>query len=77
MEQVKGELERVTCPILIFVSNEDHVVPPENADIIFRGVRSSDKEIVRLKNSYHVATLDHDQPLVIERSLRFFAKHSK
>ncbi|ASS99402.1 lipase [Geobacillus thermocatenulatus] len=77
MEQVKGELERVACPILIFVSNEDHVVPPENADIIFRGVRSSDKEIVRLKNSYHVATLDHDQPLVIERSLRFFAKHSK
>ncbi|AGT32144.1 thermostable monoacylglycerol lipase [Geobacillus genomosp. 3] len=76
MELVKSELERVACPALIFVSDEDHVVPPENADIIFRGIQSSDKEIVRLENSYHVATLDYDQLFIIERSLQFFAKHS-
>ncbi|WPZ16859.1 alpha/beta fold hydrolase [Geobacillus subterraneus] len=76
MEHVKKELGRITCPALIFVSDEDHVVPPGNADMIFRGIRSADKEIVRLRNSYHVATLDYDQPVIIEQSLRFFAKHA-
>ncbi|KQB93267.1 Thermostable monoacylglycerol lipase [Geobacillus sp. PA-3] len=76
MEHVKEELGRITCPALIFVSDEDHVVPPGNADIIFQGVQSSEKEIVRLHNSYHVATLDYDQQTIIERSLQFFAKHA-
>nr|AEN92268.1 EstGtA2 [Geobacillus thermodenitrificans] len=76
MERVKEELGRITCPALIFVSDEDHVVPPGNADIIFQGVQSSEKEIVRLHNSYHVATLDYDQQTIIERSLQFFAKHA-
>ncbi|MBB6284268.1 alpha/beta hydrolase [Geobacillus subterraneus] len=75
MEHVKKELGRITCPALIFVSDEDHVVPPGNADIIFQGIQSTDKEIVRLHNSYHVATLDYDQQTIIERSLQFFAKH--
>jgi carboxylesterase len=76
MERVKSELERVACPALIFVSNEDHVVPPENADLIFQRIPSAQKEMVRLQNSYHVATLDYDQPVIIERSLEFFAKHA-
>ncbi|MEB3751682.1 alpha/beta hydrolase [Geobacillus icigianus] len=76
MERVKNELGRITCPALIFVSDEDHVVPPGNADLIFQGIRSSEKEMVRLHNSYHVATLDYDQPLIIERSLQFFANHA-
>ncbi len=31
MEKVRGDLSKVTCPALIFVSDEDHVVPPANA----------------------------------------------
>ncbi|OKO90172.1 alpha/beta fold hydrolase [Geobacillus proteiniphilus] len=76
MEQTKAKLDRIVCPALIFVSDEDHVVPPGNADIIFQGISSTEKEIVRLRNSYHVATLDYDQPMIIERSLEFFAKHA-
>jgi len=74
MERVKKELGRIACPALIFVSDEDHVVPPGNGDIIFQGIQSPDKEIVRLRNSYHVATLDYDQQVIIERSLQFLAK---
>ncbi|WP_044737018.1 carboxylesterase [Geobacillus kaustophilus] len=76
MEQTKANLDRIVCPALIFVSDEDHVVPPENADIIFQGIPSTEKEIIRLRNSYHVATLDYDQPMIIERSLEFFSKHA-
>lgn len=77
MENVKTRLSGVHCPILIFVSDEDHVVPPHNSEVIFDSVFSEHKEIVRLENSYHVATLDQDLDLIIERSLEFFQMYAK
>lgn len=74
MENVKGNLDKITCPALIFVSEEDHVVPPENSRTIYDQISSKDKQIVQLKNSYHVATLDHDQGLIIEETLAFIEK---
>ena len=62
---------------MLFVSDEDHVVPPSNAELIFEKVFSEHKEIVHLENSYHVATLDHDQDLIIERSLEFFQMYAQ
>ncbi|MGI8314193.1 alpha/beta hydrolase [Halobacillus mangrovi] len=77
MSQVKSQLSSVHCPILVFVSDEDHVVPPHNSEVIFDTVFSEHKEIVHLENSYHVATLDNDQDLIIERSLEFFQMYTK
>lgn len=77
MEKVKGDLSKITCPALIFVSSEDHVVPPGNSQIIFEQIGSDAKEIVTLENSYHVATLDYDKGLIIEKSLEFFNKNLK
>jgi carboxylesterase len=71
MEKVKGDLSSITCPALIFVSDEDHVVPPGNAQVIYDSISSASKEIIQLKDSYHVATLDHDQELIINRTLGF------
>lgn len=71
MKQVKDNLYKVTCPALIFVSDEDHVVPPDNAQLIYNGIRSEIKDIHHLPNSYHVATLDHDQSVIIEKTLEF------
>ncbi|WP_042461492.1 alpha/beta hydrolase [Neobacillus dielmonensis] len=74
MEEVKANLAQVTCPALIFVSDEDHVVPPDNAQIIYDGIESELKEIRHLHDSYHVATLDHDQQAIIEGTLEFIKK---
>lgn len=71
MGSVKEKLSGIHCPILVFVSDEDHVVPPNNSEMIFGEVFSEHKEIVHLENSYHVATLDNDQDLIVERSLEF------
>jgi len=71
MGEVKANLSKVTCPALIFVSNEDHVVPPDNAQIIYDSIRSERKAIHHLENSYHVATLDNDQQVIIEKTLEF------
>ena len=74
MDEVKVNLSKITCPTLIFVSDEDHVVPPDNAQIIYDGIGSEIKEIQHLKDSYHVATIDHDQQIIIDRTLDFIKK---
>ncbi|BAC12256.1 esterase [Oceanobacillus iheyensis HTE831] len=75
MEQVRLDLNKVTCPTFIFVSNEDHVVPPYNSEVIYKEIQSEVKEIISLKESYHVATLDNDQAYIIEKALEFISKH--
>lgn len=67
-------LRKVTCPVLVVQSREDHVVAPANAHRIARGVSSSDIRIQWLDNSYHVATLDNDKDLIVERTGRFIAE---
>jgi carboxylesterase len=71
MEMVRGNIEKITCPTLIFVSEEDHVVPPNNSQIIYDQISSDIKELYKMINSYHVATLDHDQQLIIDKTLNF------
>jgi carboxylesterase len=71
MSLVGRNLERITAPIRIFQAREDHVVPPPNAPHIFGSVSSTDKELIWLDNSYHVATLDFDKEIIFEESYNF------
>jgi carboxylesterase len=68
---VDGNLGLITAPIRIFHAREDHLVPVENAHYIFEHVASSDKKLIWLENSYHVATLDYDKEKIFEESYRF------
>ena len=68
-------LSAITAPVLVLQSLEDHVVPPENGPYILERLGSTDKELVRLENSYHVATLDNDKELIAERTIRFIHEH--
>jgi carboxylesterase len=67
----RDDLHRVSQPLLLVRSKEDHVVEPENADYILEHVSSADREVVVLEDSYHVATLDYDATTIFERSLDF------
>jgi carboxylesterase len=64
-------LPRVSCPALIFQSRDDHVVVPGNASYILEHICASDKRLVWLENSYHVATLDNDKELIAAETLEF------
>ncbi|MGH3090140.1 MAG: alpha/beta hydrolase [Rubrobacteraceae bacterium] len=68
-------LPTIRCPALILQSLEDHVVPPENGPYIFDRLGSEEKELVRLEESYHVATLDNDAPFIAERAVEFIREH--
>lgn len=71
IKYVDSNLGRITVPIRIFHSREDHVVPPENAPYIYENVGSTDKELFWLDNSYHVCTLDFDKEKIFEASYNF------
>ncbi len=72
----RQDLPKVTAPLLVFRSVEDHVVEPLSAQIITQRVSSRDIAERVLDNSYHVATLDHDAPSIFTDSAEFIGKHS-
>ena len=71
---LREDLPRVTQPLLMFVSREDHVVDPSSARMIRARVSSRDLVERVLENSYHVATLDNDAPIIFEESTQFIRR---
>ncbi len=67
---LRGDLVRITSPLLVITSRQDHVVDPENSDVL-AAAASGPVERLYLDRSYHVATLDYDAELVRERSIAF------
>jgi carboxylesterase len=72
---VRDDLGKVTAPLLVFRATDDHVVDATSLALIRAGVSSDVTEYVTLENSFHVATLDHDAPLIFERSAAFISEH--
>jgi carboxylesterase len=73
---IRDDLAKVTQPLLLFRSANDHVVEPVNSQIVLKGVKSADVEEVVLDKSYHVATLDHDAPRIFAGSVDFIKRIS-
>ncbi|HZD64749.1 MAG TPA: alpha/beta fold hydrolase [Acidimicrobiales bacterium] len=63
-------LDRLTCPVLLLSSGEDHVVPSSSGDLLCR-LASGPVERVWLERSYHVATLDFDRHELEQRAASF------
>jgi carboxylesterase len=74
-ETFEGRLGDIRCPVLVMNSPQDHVVPPENSDIIAAGV-AGPVERVTLERSYHVATQDYDRDLINEKVVEFVTRVS-
>ena len=73
IEAFQARLGAITCPVLVLTSPQDHVVTPSNSDHIAAKL-GGPVERVTLERSYHVATLDYDKDLIVERFLDFTAK---
>lgn len=68
--EADDSLRRISCPVLVMNSPQDHVVPPDNSDRIAAGV-TGPVERVTLERSYHVATLDFDKELIEREAVAF------
>jgi carboxylesterase len=69
---VDRELPRVRAPMIVLTSAVDHEIPPGSAERILARGRPARVERVVCPNSYHALPLDHDAPMLCERSLAFF-----
>ena len=65
----RADLARVTVPVIVFHSREDHVVEPINSRVLLDGISSEDSTEVVLDDSYHVATLDNDAQAIFAGSV--------
>lgn len=72
---VRARLDLVYCPVLLFRSAHDAVVPGASADSVIKQVSSDEITEVVLDDSAHVAPLDHDAEAIITGTLEFVARH--
>jgi carboxylesterase len=72
----RGGLGRVSQPVLVYKSPEDHVVGPGSLAALRSALPPAQLTVRSCDNSYHVATLDNDAPAIFEGSLEFVRAHS-
>lgn len=72
VDDVAAGLAAISCPVLLFSSRNDHVVPSSSGDLLAAEVPGP-VERIWLERSYHVATLDYDAPLIESRTVTFLA----
>lgn len=76
LKETRSKLNKITIPLQLFHSVQDHTLPVCNTEIIMAEIGSSNKSRIELVNSYHVATLDYDQELIYQNSLTFIQANS-
>ncbi|SDJ82245.1 alpha/beta hydrolase [Sediminibacillus albus] len=70
-EITRKNLAEIAMPVLILSSAEDHVVSPDNSQMIYEAISSREKSMIVLENSYHVVTLDNDKEIVADNAIQF------
>ncbi len=73
---VRACLDLVTCPVLVYRSTTDHVVPAASTQYILSHISSEEVSEQLLHRSYHVATMDHDKEEIFAGALEFLQQHS-
>lgn len=69
-DELRPNLGKISCPVLLMTSPQDHLVAPTNSDELAAAVRGP-VERVSLERSYHVATLDYDKDLIGAQAVAF------
>lgn len=77
LPDVRGRLGQIKIPLLVIYSRDDHSVPPENSKAISGLVGGDKVSVLELTDSYHVAPLDNDLPLLDERISAFVESVTK
>jgi len=72
----RADLGKLTQPVLLYRSRTDHVVEPISGRLLIDGASSTEVREVILEDSYHVATLDNDAPLIFDGSVEFVRTHA-
>jgi carboxylesterase len=75
-KSVRARLSEVSAPALIMHGRNDHTARPFNAQLVYEGISSTDKQLIWCERSFHVITLDYDRELVFDKTFQFINEHS-
>jgi carboxylesterase len=67
----KALLPEVRCPVLLIQAEQDDMTSPKNSQFIFDRIGSARRELILLKNSYHVVSADLERVTVAAHLQRF------
>ncbi len=70
--KVRKNMEKVEAPLLIIHSKEDDLTSTKSADFVYKKVSSKTKEMIILKDSYHLVLYDNEKELVFNKTWEFF-----
>ena len=71
IKRCKETLPRVTSPVLVVQAENDDMTSPRNAQFILERVASERRELMLLKDSYHLVSADRERSRVAERLQHF------
>ena len=74
-KKVISILKDIRTPIQLLQAREDDVTSPKNSYCIYNRVKSAEKKIIFLENSYHIITADQEKDKVAEETVAFFEKY--
>ena len=72
VKHLTKRLPAITTPVQLIQAEEDDMTSVKNSQFIYDRVRSDIKELILLKNSYHIITVDQEQDLVAQKMADFF-----
>ena len=71
---MRSELKNIAVPTLVIHSINDDTVPGANAEAIFQGIGTLQKELVWIKSNRHVITRGEDKEFVCRATKNFIMK---
>jgi carboxylesterase len=71
IKMCKRALPRVACPVLVVQAEQDDVTGPRNAQFIMEHVDSARRELLLLKQSYHLVSADLERSTVADHLQKF------
>lgn len=69
--RAKGNLEKVISPILLVHALEDDLTSKKSAELVYNRISSNKKNLIILKDSYHMVLYDNEKETVYQNSLEF------
>ena len=71
IKMCKRALPSVACPLLVVQAEQDDITGPSNARFVIEHVISSRRELLLLKQSYHLVSADVERSIVADRLQKF------
>ena len=74
VKHLSKRLPFITNPVQLIQASHDDITSVKNSQFIHDRIKSKNKEIILLHNSYHVITADQERELVAQSVTNFFNK---